>query len=209
MIRTSALYLTILITISAPPAFAQKVYKCGNTYSQQPCGANTQEIEIKAPPPDNPTTVEGLMDKWRRDDERRAAESKKAAEVFKEQEAARKLLQQERARVAKEEEDRLKAELDALRGRPKPDDATIKANFDRCESAIKLRLKDPMSAVFEQRHRLQEPMITPNPKAGKKVLAHAYLVSVNAKNSFGGYVGFKGYTCYFNVEEDAILFILD
>lgn len=215
--------LTILVLcLAASSAFAQKVYKCGNTYSQQPCGANTQEIEIKAPPPD-PNSIEGVMEGLKRLEERldatsksldaaskkAEAERKKNEEIMKKREAARALQEQELTKQAKEEEENLKAELETLRGRPMPSAATIKNNFDRCKSFIKRRLKDPMSAVFDQQYRHQEPMIITKPNSDRKVLAHPYRISVNAKNSFGGYVGFKSYSCFFDVNEDDFLFILD
>lgn len=205
----------LVISLASSSAFAQKVYKCGNTYSQQPCGANTQEIEIKAPPPD-PNTIEGMLEGYKRLEEKLDAASKKAEaerkkneEITKKREAARALQEQERAKQAKEEEDNLKAELETLRGRPMPSAATIRNNFDRCKSFIKRRLKDPISAVFDQQYRHQEPMIITKPNSDKKVLAHPYRISVNAKNSFGGYVGFKSYSCFFDVNEDDFLFILD
>ena len=73
------------------------------------------------------------------------------------------------------------------------------------EKALKADLFDPFSAVVEigEKHekgwcRFQEPMFQVRFVYGWRVFAR-----VNAKNRFGGYVGWHGYSFYFRGNECA------
>lgn len=77
-------------------------------------------------------------------------------------------------------------------GNPPPEDHLT------AESAyIKARLKDPNSAEIRQ-EAIQLQVISATMSDPAIVPVYASLISVNARNSFGGYTGFKTWTFYYD-----------
>lgn len=85
-----------------------------------------------------------------------------------------------------------------------PDQEKLKRNTEACKQYILLRLKDPDSAKFDSVIRLGTALKGYDRDSGQSFPAIAYTTSVNAKNSYGGYVGFKSYTCYFDLKEQEV-----
>ena len=77
-----------------------------------------------------------------------------------------------------------------------------------CKAAVPrmLTLKDPYSAVVEV---AETPRIAAITYANTPMMAKEYLVTVNAKNSYGGYVGAKPYFCYLSQNETNVLGVLE
>lgn len=78
---------------------------------------------------------------------------------------------------------------------------------DLCTVAIpsRLSLKDPYSAVISVVN--DKPRFTTIEYANTPMVAKEYILSVNAKNSYGAYVGAKPYFCYLNEPESNVLAI--
>lgn len=182
----------ILITLAfcAAPTWAQPVYKCGNNYSQVPCGANAKAIDIAPPPAPDPNSIEGMRERWRKEDVAR----KKADEIAQKNRAVSR---------QKDEEEKREIENDvAAAGKvAEPAAAVLAGNKEKCTASIKGRLKDPDSAKFTDVIRLSQAVVGLDIDTGIKFPGIAYTTSVNAKNSYGGYVGYKTYTCYFDLSE--------
>ena len=68
----------------------------------------------------------------------------------------------------------------------------------------RLSLKDPYSAVVEVNDSPRAAVIQ---YAGQPMFSREYLVTVNAKNSYGAYVGAKLYYCYLSENETNVLHI--
>ena len=47
----------VVLACVAPHAYAQKLYRCGNTFSQVPCGQDAQEVRAAGVPQPVPTTA--------------------------------------------------------------------------------------------------------------------------------------------------------
>ncbi|WP_295990295.1 hypothetical protein [Rugamonas sp.] len=73
---------------------------------------------------------------------------------------------------------------------------------DVCKAAISASLKDPGSAIFGKPFRGSFDVIE---VGGVKTNARIIGVPVNAKNSYGGYVGEKVYACWISAEGDRFL----
>ena len=67
----------------------------------------------------------------------------------------------------------------------------------------RLSLKDPYSAVVSV--VTDKPRFTTIEYANTPMVAKEYVVSVNAKNSYGAYIGAKPYFCYLNESESNVL----
>ncbi|CDO28477.1 hypothetical protein [Mycolicibacterium porcinum] len=81
------------------------------------------------------------------------------------------------------------------------------AVIDTCQNAIKKNLKDPDSAKFDDEWKAwivtntsSPPKVTYHPENGDKLYSAGG--GVNAKNSFGGYVGSQPYGCDASVTTD-------
>ena len=122
---------------------AQTMYRCGNTFSQQPCGHDAKAIDI--------TPV-----------------------------------------VAKLPKDVL----------PAPE--VIERNKGLCEQVVRMRMKDPEGARITEMKRVGVRSFNlPNTPTGV-----AYLLSVNGKNSYGGYTGETPKVCIFSLDETKFLQML-
>ena len=76
---------------------------------------------------------------------------------------------------------------------------------DLCIVAVpaRLLLKDPYSAVISVMS--DKPRFTTIEYANTPMVAKEYILSVNAKNSYGAYVGAKPYFCYLNEPESNVI----
>lgn len=70
-----------------------------------------------------------------------------------------------------------------------------------CESAIREQLKDPESARIRNTRRGEAETHCTTPPT----FVRYYWMFVNAKNSYGGYVGEKPYRCDLNIAESAVM----
>ena len=75
-----------------------------------------------------------------------------------------------------------------------------------CKAAVpqRLALKDPYSAVVDVGESSRPAVIE---YAGQPMMSREYLVTVNAKNSYGAYVGVKPYSCYLSENETNVLLV--
>lgn len=124
-------------------AGAQTMYRCGNTFSQQPCGADAKEVNI-------------------------------APAV---------------ARLPK----------DVL---PAPE--VVERNKKLCEQVVRMRMKDPEGARITELKRVGVRRFDlPNTPTGV-----TYLLTVNGKNSYGGFTGEEPKICIFSLDETKFLQML-
>lgn len=198
--------LALLATSATPSAYGQPVYKCGNTYSQQPCAPDAKPIDLKVSDgcelEKNHYRDDCFKKRWDARDKESAAREKQATE--------------NRAAAKKADEDnksRLQRQIDDYSPLREPDPVKLARNHDACKSAIRAKLKDPESAKFD-------PLIRAN-KGGvflevSSILGTTfqdmragvlYSTMVNAKNSYGGYTGQKLASCIFDLAEEKILFV--
>jgi hypothetical protein len=124
---------------------AQGLYRCGNTFSDQPCGPGAKVLvaptETQRPPV-------------------------KPADI-------------------------------------PPSSEQIAANAATCERQTRSLLKDPESARIKDISRAGTAL---QYRSGKNFYGIDYRMNVNAKNSYGGYVGEKLYACVFALDEKTWLF---
>ena len=120
----------VVLACVAPHAYAQKLYRCGNTFSQVPCGQDAQEVRAAGVPQPVPTT--------------------------------------------------------ALEELPPERHAEVQA---MCERGIRMRpaWKDPDSVKITAIRRAKRTEVVT--LGGKRREIAPWYAAVNAKNSFGGYVG--------------------
>lgn len=131
------------ICVAGGHTSAQSIYRCGNTFSELPCGPAAKQIGT---PP------------------------KRSARL--------------------------------LPDTPPPAEK-IATNLATCERTVRASLKDPDSAKIDPLGR-----VGPDYQylMGERVAGVNYAISVNAKNSYGGYTGFKTYICGFDATESTLLF---
>ena len=70
-----------------------------------------------------------------------------------------------------------------------------------CETAVRNQMKDPESARFKDMHRSRTDRWCTKPP----IQVRYYWVTVNGKNSYGGYVGEKPYRCALDMTESVVL----
>jgi hypothetical protein len=78
-------------------------------------------------------------------------------------------------------------------GDAKPINSANNAETDECIMHLKVSLFDPDSAKVQYAFRAGGGLID---VAGQKIYAKKYLIGINAKNRYGGYVGTKLFSCY-------------
>ena len=80
---------------------------------------------------------------------------------------------------------------------------------DLCKAAVPrlLPLKDPYSAVIESISNSGRPIAIRY--ANEPMMAFQYIVTINAKNSFGAYTGAKPYFCYVNEAQSNVLAVTE
>lgn len=85
-----------------------------------------------------------------------------------------------------------------------PAPEVIEANKKRCVARILAVLKDPETARVGEVNRAYSP--APDYETARGWFpSFAYTVSVNAKNSYGGYTGSKLWLCSFDLSERELL----
>ena len=141
------------VAVLSTGASAQGVYRCGNEYSAQPCGANSKQVVAPPPPPAVSTST-------------------------------------------------LPPRPHVLPDTKPPPVERIAANLALCESATRLKMKDPDAAKIRpiRRHGPTTVFID-----GKFVHGIDYFVAANGKNSYGGYTGEKLFICAFDRAEMTLL----
>lgn len=189
--------LALLSLVCALPVAAQTAYKCGNTYSQTPCGDSSKAISVTPALKPSADSWEGMRERWKKEDAEREVAAKEA---------------QKRRSAAEKQQAEADQELErkvSIIGRVEEPSAQVLAkNKEACTALIKTKLKDPYSAQFTDVTRLSSALVGYDSATGRKFPAIAYSTRVNAKNSYGGYVGDKTYVCYFDLKEDGILGLL-
>lgn len=163
------------------PAFAQTLYKCGNTFSQTPCATDAKKIEVKPAAGIDCSDYKNMFSD--------ACRSKAAPQSANDVSEARAKVQRQ---------------IDAMPPTVPPSSEVIEANKKRCLARITAMLKDPESA------RVGEVTRAPGPAPDYETVkgwfpSIAYVVNVNAKNSYGGYIGSKLWLCSFDLSEKELL----
>ncbi len=75
---------------------------------------------------------------------------------------------------------------------------TVSDQVERCSKAIKDRLKDPDSLKVGD---VTGPIATSIVYEGTAIMAYEFIFSINAKNSYGGYVGNRMWVCYTSYDD--------
>ena len=192
-------------------AEAQTMYRCGNTFSQTPCGSDAQKVPVPLPGNcndmqfrDSPSCVE--KERVQRQERMKILREQAEQDLARDRAAAekRKLERDEliqRATAPYKEAGKL---LEENKDRPPPSPAVVRQNIQACTQAVRSTLKDPESARIGDAKRDRR---TYDDTRGTVVVGVSYLVEVNAKNSFGAYTGMKTHTCFFDMNESKLLFV--
>ncbi len=129
-------------------AQGQSVYKCGNTFSQTPCGADAKQIGVA---PEIPLSRELPPD-------------------------------------------------------IPPAGDRIAANMATCERETRASMKDPEAAKIKD---IKRSGVSQQYHRGKTFAGVTYTMNVNGKNSYGGYVGERLYSCVFDSTETTYMYSKD
>lgn len=174
-------HLLLVSLFFQTPTFAQIIYKCGSTFSQTPCAADAKKIEVKPALGADCSDYKNMFSD--------ACRGKSSSSGANDVAAAR-------AKVQKQ--------IDAMPPAVPPSSEVIEANKKRCLARITLMLKDAESARMGEVSRASSP--TPDYETAKGWFPSiAYTVSINAKNSYGGYTGSKTWQCSFDLAEKELL----
>lgn len=202
---------------------AQTMYRCGSTYSQTPCGAGQKEIEVKA---EDPCELEAnkysstcimrpskpYSSKPSAAEEKKQAAYEKAQQEYVDRKARELEFQKKQSEKAAEDyKNQLISQgknsalqIEERNKRPAPSPSKIQSNKAKCISEIKVTLKDPQSAIFSNVERTKPANDYTISPVSPTVW---YLVTVNAKNSFGAFTGADQKFCAFDLEENNILYV--
>lgn len=210
VLRLAAVSLVIPWSVCS----AQVMYRCGNTFSQQPCSADAKTMDIPSPGDcsewtmrNSPYCIEKENKKAKLEsEERRRIENKERGEKW-DREAAKEREQADTLAKYKKQLDEqsaaAKKQIDEKIRQAPTTAQKILANKRTCLNSIRLGLKDPGSAQFTEVER-SAPAV--DFSASGQVRATVwYSLAVNAKNSFGAYVGAKQHICVFNLNEDSLI----
>jgi hypothetical protein len=173
--------LALALVFAAMPAMAQQLYRCGNTYSQTPCGADAKEVKVMVPPAcqdESTRYTSACLDERFKELRSPAAPSKADREAQTKLEAAKRL--------------------------PPPSEAIVSANLKACEASIRNSMKDPDAAKISEGRRLG-PTLDYVKGAMVTRPAVSYSFKVNGKNSYGAYTGAKLWSCMMSLDEKDIL----
>lgn len=187
--------------VSAAACTGQTVYRCGNTYSQAPCGADAKPVAIKTVDVCDTDAGKYKVECVTRPRAPTGAEREQSnLTAVREQEAARRAIDnaalQERQSAALMQAAIAKAQkLTEVLPEPTPAAPLVAKSKQACIAAVRVQLKDPESAriVDIQRVGLRNVELV----GGDYTQRVIYAVSVNAKNSYGGYTGAKPWKCDF------------
>lgn len=176
-----ALCLLLVGLLTQTPALVQTLYRCGSTFSQTPCADDAKKIEVKPAVGIDCTDYKNMFAD--------ACRSKAAPNAANDVSKAR-------AKVQKQ--------IDAMPPSVPPSSEVIEANKKRCLARVMAMLKDPESARVSEVSRAPGP--APDYEAARGWFPSvAYTLSVNAKNSYGGYTGSKPWLCSFDLSEKELL----
>lgn len=83
--------LALIVSFAAGPVLAQTMYRCGNNYSQTPCGADAKKVDIVVPQKSNSSVSRKLKDESTDEIKAKTVELCKAAVIarLKDPESAR------------------------------------------------------------------------------------------------------------------------
>jgi hypothetical protein len=182
-------FITLSLLAACATVSAQTMYRCGNTFSQVPCGQDAKAQPVPKGAMDTPSAYSYESENLRRARDNYDRAQKNLADVTKVIAGQAAL---EKARLEK-----------AVKLHIVPTDAEQARNAEKCADSIRYKLKDPDSMRESRRPiRIAEPTIqmTENGMA-----AWSYAVGVNAKNSYGGYTGSKSWVCLFDLDEKTVL----
>jgi hypothetical protein len=174
-------HLFILVFLFYAPAHGQTVYKCGSTFSQTPCANDAKKIEVKPAVPIDCTDYKHTFS-----------------------EACRGKSTSNGSNSVAEAKAKVQKQIDAMSPTVPPSSEVVEANKKRCLAKIVAMLKDPESARVGDVHRAPGPEPDYETARGWSP-SISYTVSINAKNSFGGYTGSKTWACSFDLAEQEIL----
>lgn len=162
-------------------AQAQTIYKCGSTFSQTPCAADAKKIEVKPAVGVDCTDYKHMFSETCRGRSTAAT-----------------------GNIVAEARDKVQKQIDAMPPGSPPSPEVVEANKKRCLAKIMAMLKDPESARVGGIRRADGP--APDYETIKGWFPSiSYTVSINAKNSYGGYTGSKLWACSFDLAEQEIL----
>lgn len=176
-----ARHLLIASLLVHIPIFAQTMYKCGNTYSQTPCAADAKKIEVKPAVGVDCSSTNHMFSETCKE-KSISSGSHNVAEA--------------RAKVQKQ--------IDVMAPIVPPSADVVEENKKRCLTRIMAMLKDPESARVSEVSRASGPQ--PDYETARGWFPSiSYTVSINAKNSYGGYTGSRLWACSFDLSEQEIL----
>ena len=175
----AALFLAASLALGAPSA-AQTLYKCGNTYSQIPCAPDAKKIEVKPAVGVDCSNYNHMFTEACRSSSSGGADSVSKAR------------------------DKVKKQIEALPPSVPPSSDDIEANKRRCLARIMAMLKDPESARVGEVTRSAGPAPDYDSSLGW-FPSVSYTLSINAKNSYGGYTGSRVWACSFDLKERELL----
>lgn len=176
-----ALFLIASFLFIQTSSNAQTVYKCGTIYSQTPCATDAKKIEVKPAVGVDCSNYTHMFSDACRD----KSTSGNANSII-----------EARAKVQKQ--------IDAMYPTVPPSAETIAENKKHCLARIMAMLKDPESARVGEISRANGP--EPDYETSRGWFPSiSYRVSINAKNSYGGYTGSKNWACSFDLKEQEIL----
>jgi hypothetical protein len=175
------LRLLLVSLVFQAPVYAATLYKCGSTFSQTPCATDARKIEVKPAVGVDCSDYKNMFSD--------ACRTKPGSDIPNDVSAAR-------AKVQKQ--------IDAMPPTASPSPGVVDANKKRCLARIMTMLKDPESA------RVGEVSRAPGPAPDYETTrgwfpSIAYTLSINAKNSYGGYTGSKTWLCSFDLAEKELL----
>lgn len=172
--------IAALLALTAPFAYGQTttMYRCGNTFSQSPCGENSKEIVIKTPDPCMDEANKYSSQCFMRPSTPPTVSSKKQAE-----EATRKA-------------------TEYIPDEP-PSPTALARNKTLCTDGVKAKLRDPESARFSDIRR--NPPRNLQLGNGTWLPRVVYELEVNAKNAYGGYSGKRPWQCIFSIGETELI----
>ncbi len=175
--------LALALLPSTFPALSQQLYRCGNTYSQTPCGGDAKEIKVQVSP--------ACQEEHTR---------------YSEACIQHRMRELDKVTTPAVSPDGKKAALqvEAAKKLPPPHPDVVEENLRKCESKILRSLKDPESAKISEGRRAG-PSLDYVKGEMRTYAAVAYHFKVNAKNSYGGYTGNKLFSCVMDLEEKTIL----
>ena len=179
--------LIFALSAAATGVAAQPVYKCGSTYSQEPCAPGAHEIKIHRPPLD-PNSLDGMRTRWAAEDVQRAKTGAALAEI------------RDKQRLA------ALSDIDNASPLNPPTAAQMALNENLCKAEIVERMKDPDTVKFRGFRRSPKADVSIDSRTGMPHAGVSYYIDVNGKNSYGGYTGFKASRCVFNLKETLVLY---